>query len=67
MVKRVQCRVIRTVPAGGTNSRSGRQPAASQTAAPSAGGNMQEVADFPSGPYNLFGSVTEGLVIDFLA
>ena len=67
MVKTVKCRVIRTVPAGGFNSRSGGSPAGERSSQPSADGNTREVADVPSGPYDLFGNVTEGIVIDFLA
>jgi hypothetical protein len=67
MVKRVQCKVIRTVSSGGTNNRYGRSPAGSQGGPLSTVGQAQEVSDTASGPYSLFGNVSEGIVIDFLA
>ena len=67
MVKRVQCRVISTVSAGGVNSRSRRSPAGSQSDPLSTSGHVQDVSDAPSGPYSLSGNATEGIVIDFLA
>lgn len=67
MVKTVQCRVIKTVPAGGFNSRSGRSPSGSHSGPLATSDRVQEVSDAPSGPYSLFGNVAEGVVIDFLA
>jgi hypothetical protein len=67
MVKRVECRVISTVPTGGFNSRSGQSPQGSQGDPLSNGAHAQEVADTPSGPYGLFGDVARGIVVDFLA
>ena len=66
MVKRVECRVISTVPTGGFNSRSGRSPEGSQSNLSASAGQVPEVSDAPSGPYNLFGSVSEGIMLDTL-
>ena len=67
MVKRVQCRVISTVPTGGFNRRSGGSPEGSQSDTLQAGGPSSKSNDVPAGPYGLLGNVAEGIVIDCLA
>lgn len=67
MVRKVKCRVIRTVP---PNSLGGRKPTKPNTAMNIAAALVDQIQELPDGehvPYTGWGFTSHGLVIDFLA